>query len=223
VRNCEYRSPTECTVRHYERTFDLSKLRSVDLFLSYWGPKWMAHTMLSFGFESGDQVCISIETRKEVGEDYSAIGGFFKQYELIYVVGDERDLVRQRTNVRREEVYLYRLKSAPEARRAVFLDYLRMVNELTVRPEWYNSLANNCTSTIRGHTVPYAPDSRWNWKVLLNGFADRLAYQNGVIQDGDLPFEEIKARCRINDRAAAAADDPEFSKRIREGLPGSAR
>ncbi|HTL54519.1 MAG TPA: DUF4105 domain-containing protein, partial [Candidatus Limnocylindrales bacterium] len=108
IRNCEYRSETDYTVRHYDKTFDLSKLQSVDLYVVYWGSPMIAHTMLSFGFAGGDYVCFSIETRKEKGEAYSAIKGFFRQFELTYVIGDERDLVRLRTNFRGEQVYLYR-------------------------------------------------------------------------------------------------------------------
>ncbi len=219
IRNCDYRSETDYTVRHYDKTLNLSSLRSVDLFLVYWGSPNIAHTMLSFGFGGNDYVCFSIETRKSRGQAYSAIKGFFKQYELTYVVADERDLVRVRTNYRNEDVYLYQLKAFPlERAKLVFLDYLRQVNSLKDRAEWYNALTSNCTTNIRGHTAPYNPNAKFDWRILLNGYVDEFVYEQGIL-DQSLPFAELKARSHINDRGRAADQDPEFSLRIREGLP----
>jgi hypothetical protein len=221
IRNCDYRTETDFTVLHYDKTFALSGLRSFDLFLSDWGLKTIVHTLVSFGFEDGSYLCISIETRKEVGEDYSTIKGFFRQYELFYVVADERDLVRLRTNYRQgETVYLYRLKgSSLEVVRQIFLDYIRYINRLKETPEWYNALTGNCTTEIRGHTRPYAGKVRWDWRILANGYIDEMAYEVGVL-DTSLPFQALKQRSIINGRAQAADKDPAFSKRIREGLPG---
>jgi hypothetical protein len=219
IRNCDYRTETDYSVQHYDKTFDLSKLRSVDFYLVYWGSPMIAHTMLSFGFEGGDYVCFSIETRKEKGEAYSAIKGFFRQYELTYVVGDERDLVRLRTNFRGEQVYLYRLNTDLKVARLVFLDYLKEVNRLKARPEWYNALTSNCTTNIRGHTRPFTKNTRFDWRILLNGRVDEMAYERKAL-DQSLPFGELKARSLINDRAKAADKDSAFSARIREGLPG---
>jgi hypothetical protein len=219
IRNCDYRSETEYTVRHYDKTFELSGLRSVDLYVVYWGSPMIAHTMMSFGFKGGDYVCFSIETRKEKGETYSAIKGFFRQFELTYVVGDERDLVRLRTNFRGEQVYLYRLAADLTTARLVLLDYLGEVNRLKERPEWYNALTSNCTTNIRGHTKPYAKNARFDWRILLNGRVDQLAYERKTL-DQSLPFEELKPRSLINDRGKSA-DLESFSARIREGLPGA--
>jgi hypothetical protein len=219
LRNCDYRSETNYTVRHYDRTFDLAQLRSVDLFLVYWGSPAIAHTMLSFGFEGGDYICFSIETRKQRGEGYSAIRGCFRQYELVYIAGDERDLVRLRTNFRGEQVYLYRLQTDPAVARLVLLDYLAQVNRLRDRPQWYNALTSNCTTNIRGHTRPYARNAHFDWRILLNGWIDELAYERRSLAQ-DLPFAELKTRSRINEKARAADADPAFSARIREGLPG---
>jgi hypothetical protein len=220
IRNFDYRTETDFDVRYYNKTFDLEKLRSADLSLVYWGLP-VAHTMMSFGFESGDYLCFSIETRKEKGEDYSALKGFFKQYELIYIIGDERDLVRLRTNYRQgEDAYLYRLKASPDLVRKVLLDYLRHTNLLKERPEWYNALTSNCTTNIRGHTAPYTRN-RWHWQFLINGYLDELLYDNGSV-DRSLPFAELKNHCYVNPRAKAADRDPAFSERIREGLPGIA-
>ncbi len=218
LRDCDYRSETDFDVRHHDRTYDLDQLRTVDLFLIYWGSPAIAHTMLSFGFEGDEYICISIETRKEQGEDYSAIRGFFKQYELTYVIADERDLVRLRTNYRGEEVYLYRLQVPPQVAREVLLDYFDQANHLKDHAEWYNALTSNCTTNIRGNARPYVV-SPWDWRILLNGYIDELAYENRRL-DQSLPFTELKARSHINQRAQAADKDPAFSKRIREGLPG---
>ena len=180
IRNCNYRTETEYDVRHYDRTYHLSRLSTADLFMVYWGSPMIAHTMLSFGFGEGGYVCISIEIRKEKGETYSALKGLFKQYELTYVVADELDVVRLRTNYRGENVYLYRLKARPELIREVFLDYLARINSLKREAEWYNALTCNCTTNIRGHTRPYVGDSKWDWRILLNGYIDRLAYDRGA-------------------------------------------
>jgi hypothetical protein len=219
IRNCDYRSETEFTVRHYDRTFDLGKLHSADLFIVHWGSPHIAHTMMSFGFDSDQYLCFSIETRKEKGEEYSAIKGFFKQYELTYVAADERDLVRLRTNFRGEQVRIYRLQSDPATIRAVFFDYLKAMNSLRSRPEWYNALTDNCTTTIRGHTYPYAGNKRWDWRFLLNGHLSELIYERGAV-DRSLPLVELNSRSLINAKAEAAGDGEDFSRRIREGVPG---
>jgi hypothetical protein len=223
IRNCDYRTETDFTVQHYDRTFDLSKLKGVDFFLVYWGSPKIAHTMMSFDFEGEGNVCFSIETRKEKGEDYSTIKGFFRQYELIYVVADERDLVRLRTNYREkgkgEDVYLYRLNVRPEVARKVFLSYLGKVNRLKERPEWYNALTDNCTTSIRQHTMPYNPNHRFDWRMIVNGYIDEMLYERKLINTS-LPFAELKKRSYTNPKAQAADKDPAFSRRIREGLPG---
>jgi len=223
IRNCDYRTETDFTVQHYDQTFDLSKLKGVDFFLVYWGSPKIAHTMMSFDFEGQGNVCFSIETRKEKGEDYSTIKGFFRQYEIIYVVADERDLVRLRTNYREkgkgEDVYLYRLNASPEVCRKVFLSYLGEVNRLKERPQWYNALTGNCTTSIRQHTMPYNPNARLDWRLVVNGYIDEMLYERKFI-DTSLPFSELKKRSYINPRAQAADKDPAFSQVIRVGLPG---
>jgi hypothetical protein len=219
IRNCEYRTETDFDVRHYDKTFDLEKLRTVDLFIVYWGSTWMAHTMVSFGFEGGDYVCFSIETRKEKGEGYSAIRGLFRQFELIYIVADERDLVRLRTNYRRgEEAYVFRLRGSPEQARAFFKDYVRRLNSLRQQPEWYSAATHNCTTAIR--TQRAASDrAPWDWRMLINGYGHELLYERGAIHT-NLPLAELKEQGHINTRARAADKLSDFSQRIREGVPG---
>lgn len=219
IRNFDYRSKEDFTPRYYDKTFSLSQLQTVDLYLVSWGPTLIAHTMMSFGFGEQGYICISIETRKEEGESYSAVKGFFKQYELIYIVADERDLVRLRTNYRNEDVYLYRLKSDPYVIQEVFLDYFKQVNRLVEKPQWYNALTHNCTTTIRGHTRPYTKNRPFDWRMLANGYLDQMLYERKVV-DTSISFEELKKQVHINDKAVTLDANQNFSRCIRDGLPG---
>jgi hypothetical protein len=223
VRNCDYKTETDFTPRFETRTYDLSKLRSVDVMLTDWGLKYIAHTMVSFGFEGDQYLCFSIETRKETGETYSALKGFFRQYELMVIAGDERDLVRLRTNFRTgEDVYLYRFRAVSLKNiRDLLLGYINRINQLHEHPEWYNALTQNCMTSVFRLAGKYAGEERgkWHWSIIVNGFADRHAYENGRI-DTSMPFDQLKQASRINDRALAAGHSPDFSKLIREGLPG---
>jgi hypothetical protein len=218
VRNADYRTETDYTVRLEDRHLDLSKLRALDLFLIYWGSPLIAHTIMSWAFDDGQHLAISIETRKRKGQSYSAVRGFFRQYELIYVVADERDVVRLRTNYRGEDVYLYRLDVPPANARRLLLNYVRAINGVRDQPEWYNALTENCTTAIRRIAGPYQTRNWWSWKLFLNGRLDELAYDIGAI-DHSMPFSELRAKSYINPRAKAADADPQFSARIREGLP----
>ncbi|HEY8515565.1 MAG TPA: DUF4105 domain-containing protein [Candidatus Binatia bacterium] len=218
VRNFDYRSETDFTERWEERRYDLRKLRGLDLFLSYWGSPAIAHTIVSFDFGDGEHLAISIETRKERDEAYSAIRGFFREYELYYVVADERDVVRLRTNYRGEQVYLYRLRARPEPVRELLLDYVETMNELARKPRWYNALLENCTTGIRVHTQHVGVAAPWDWRLLVNGHVDEMLYERGAI-DTSLPFAELKERSNVVERARAADHDPAFSARIRAGLP----
>jgi hypothetical protein len=220
IRNMEYRTATDFTLRYYDKTVDLRHLESVDLISSYWAGNTIAHIFGSFGFGGQDYVAISAETRKAQGEDYSTLAGFFKQYTLIYVVADERDVIRLRTTYRQphEEVYLYRTRVPPAQARRLFLDYVRDINRLVEHPEFYNTLTTNCTTAILFHARASGGIARYNWKVLLSGYAPEYAYKIGRL-DTSLPFAELKQRSHINARAQAAGDAPDFSQRIRAGLP----
>ncbi len=217
VRDCDYRSETDFDVRHHDRTFDLSKLDTIDFFLVYWGSPSIAHTMVSFGFRGQGYVCVSIETRKEKGEGYSALRGFFRQYELTYVVAEERDLVKLRTDFRHEDVYLYRLKVDPGVARGLFLEYMNRVDALYEKPEWYNAATSNCTTNIRDLARLYSGDSRADWRFLVNGYIDRMLYERGRI-DASRPFEETRKRAHVNPLAQAAKGAADFSEQIRHGL-----
>ncbi len=220
IRNCDYRSETDYTCRYYDKSLDLDKLRTLDLFLVHWGSPHIAHPMYSFGFDGGEHICISIETRKEKGEEYSSVKGFFRQYELTYVVADERDVVRLRTNYRKEDVHLYRVIAKPDLIRLVFLDYFKEINRLRDHATWYNALTTNCTTTIRRHVAPYNLDAKFDWRIIVNGTVDKMMYERGFL-DRSLPFAELQRRSYINPVAQAAGEDAGFSQRIRQGLPGA--
>jgi hypothetical protein len=217
VRNFDYRAPDDYTERWETRTFDLARLEGLDLFMAYWGSPSIAHTILSWSFADGQHLAISIETRKERGEEYSAVAGFFKQYELYYVVADERDVVRLRTNYRHENVYLYPLRTPIERARHMLLDYVRGMNELAAQPRFYDAATANCTTTIRTHVQHIGVAMPWDWRILANGYIDQLLYETGTI-DTSRPFAAVKEASHIDGRAQAADQDPQFSQRIREGL-----
>lgn len=220
IRNLNYRSETDFDLRHYDKTFDLNRLDAVDLIAVYWMGDAIAHVMVSFGFGETDFVVFSIETRKEKGEGYSTLKGFFKQYELTYIVADERDLIRVRTDYRNppEDVYLYRGRLTPENSRKFFMEYVRQINSLKENPEWYNTLTTNCTTDVVRLSRAYGGKARYNWKVLFSGYAPQYAYENGSL-DTRIPFEELRKLSYINPKTRAIGDDPQFSRKIRQGLP----
>jgi len=219
VRHADYRSPTDYTAKWESRTYDLSKLTGLSLSVTYWGSPYMAHPIPCFEFSDAPPLAISIETRKEKGESYSALGGLYRQFELIYVAADERDLIRLRTNFRKgEDVYLYHTKASPATARARLMEYLGVMNRLHAHPRWYNAVTDNCTTSIRAQH-PAEQRTPWDWRILVNGLGDQMSYERGVF-DTSLPFAELKRRSHINADAIAAGDAPDFSARIRAGRPG---
>lgn len=218
VRNFDYRSRNDFTVRYEEREISLSHLKAIDFFVSYWSEGLVGHTFLSFIFDNALPLAISIETRPEVGESFAPIASIFKQFELIYVVGDEHDLVRVRTNYRKETVYLYRLNASDIDARRLLLVYLDRINELAERPEWYHLLSNSCTINIVRYANAAGRVGRFDIRHLLNGLIDSYLYHSGRV-DTTLPFDELRRRSLINEAAQAADDAPDFSERIRASLP----
>jgi Domain of unknown function (DUF4105) len=220
-RNFDYRSSTDFTPNWETKTVDLTRLIGVDLFINYWGSEWIAHPLVSFQFGDNDHVVFSIELRSQIGQRPSTIAGLYKTYGLIYLVGDERDLVRVRTNYRDEDIYLYRTVVNPVRARAIFLDYLRRVNALHEHPEFYNALTSNCTTNVRVHTAATAVDkpAPWDWRILINGYADQMLYERGDLV-GNLDFADLKKQAFINEKARAADHDSQFSQRVRAGVIG---
>src|SRR5438067_5709995 len=219
VRNCDYRTETDFTTHWETRTVRLSRITGMDLAIMYWGSPWMAHPIVSFQFADALPICFSIETRKTIGQQYSAVRGLYRQYTLIYVVADERDSIRVRSNYRQgEDVYLYRTMASPTQARVRFLEYVNTINMLHDHPRWYNAITTNCTTNIRTQR-PMSQRAPWDWRMLVNGKADEMLYERHAIATGGLPFSELKQRSLINKRARAVDKDPDFSRLIREELP----
>jgi hypothetical protein len=221
VRNCAYRTEMDFTPQWETRMVRLSQITGLDVAIDYWGSPWISHPIVSFRFTDALPLCFSIETRKTVGQTYSALRGLYRQYTLIYIVADERDSIRVRTNYRHDEdVYLYHALASPAQARERFLEYLNTTNRLRFHPRWYNAITSNCTTNIRTQRSinERAP---WDWRILLNGKADEMLYERHAIATGGLPFAELKQRSLINKRAHAADQDPDFSRLIRADLPRS--
>jgi len=222
LRNCDYRTETDYSNCWSNRTVYLSQLRYVDLFFTTWGSKYIGHPILSFQFGDNDHIAFSIEARYKVGQSYSAVLGFFRQYELIFIAADERDVIRLRTNYRKDEqVFMYRTTISPARAREIFLLYANYLNKLRDHPEWYNAITRNCTTTLDRQI---AKDMRnpqpWNYQILLNGTLDALLYERGRLVTGGLPFPELKQREHINSAAQAADGSPDWSRMIRAGRVG---
>jgi Domain of unknown function (DUF4105) len=218
IRNFDYRTETDFTPAYYDRTFDSSKLDSVDLFAIYWMGPAIAHGIISFGFSDGQHLAVSIEARSSLGEGYSTIKGFFRQYELHYVVADERDVIRLRTNYRHDPVenaYLFQLAGTPADEHRLFMNYIAKINSLKEHPEFYNTLTDNCITGIWQNAKGNAERPSFSWKLLLSGYAPEYLYERGRL-DSSIPFEELRKRGHINERAHAADKAADFSQKIRE-------
>ncbi len=220
VRNFDYRSRSDFTVHYEERDVDLTHLIGLDFFVSYFFEGPVAHTFVSFIFDNAAPVSISIETRPEVGRGFEPVASMFKQFELIYVVGEERDLVGVRANQRHEPVYLYQLNTSPADARRLFLVYLARINELAERPEFYNLLTNSCTINIIRYANAAGRQGRLDFRHIFNGLIDSYLYYSGRL-DTTLPFDALRRRSLINSdvEAADSSPEPEFSQRIRASLP----
>lgn len=218
VRNFDYRTTNDFTVRHEEREVQLSHVVGLDFYVSYFMEGPVGHTFLSFIFDNAPPLTISIETRPEVGEGFAPIASMFKQFELIYVVGSERDIVGVRTNHRREPTYLYRLNTSGADARRMFLVYLARINELADRPEFYHLLGNSCTINIVRYANAAGRVGRLDIRHVLNGLIDSYLYGSGRLNT-TLPFDELRRRSLINEAAQTADGGSDFSERIRASLP----
>jgi len=223
VRNFDWRTELDYTARWETRQYDLRRLESADLVMSYWMGPHIAHTLIAFEFSDGRKLVFSLEIRKERQESFSAIGGFFRRFEQVIVAADERDIVRTRSNVRGEQVYLYRLRAKPEQLRAVLLDYLERAENLRQQPQWYNTLTSNCTTILFELARRIAPGLPLDWRLLASGHFAEYAYDQDALTP-DVPYAELQEKGHINDRANAAdRDGADFSRAIRQGVPGMAR
>jgi hypothetical protein len=220
VRNFTYRSEEDYDPIYEDRTVNLSDLSEVDIVVSYWAGKAIAHIMVSFGFKNKDFLAVSIETRKEQGEAYSAVKGFFRNYELTYVVADERDVIGVRTNHRNpaERVYVLRTRMFLENGKKLFLNYMNKINELRERPAFYNTFTTNCTTQVLAHVKAFGAKAAYNWKILFSGYVPEYLFEGENLMPG-LSLEEIMSRSLVNESAQAAGASPDFSVKIREGVP----
>lgn len=216
IRNAHYLTEEDYVLNYYDKTFDLAKLTSVDfIVVPFKEAPSLAHTMLSFGFEDRDYVVISVEARLEKGETYSPVRGSMQELELMYVIGDERDLITLRTEHRDVDVYVYRANVRPEEIRAMFVDMLKRANKLAKHPEFYDTVTNNCTTNIVDHINKLRPNLiPYSYAILLPGHSDRLAYDLGLL-DKSVPFDQLKRRALVNPRAAIFASSEDFSQQIR--------
>ena len=217
IRNSTYRTVDDYTVHYYDKTFDLRKLTSVDfIVVPFDDNPSIAHVMLSFGFEGKDFLVSSVEIRKQKGQQFSSLAGFFNQYTLMYVLADERDIFWKNSIGWLSEVYLYRTKATPNQARELFVDVLNRVNKLVREPEFYNTVTNNCTTNVRQHINHLAPNRiPYDYRVLLPGYSDQLAYDLGLL-DTTRSFEQTRARARVNYQAYLYRDDPDLSQKIRQ-------
>lgn len=215
IRNCQYVTANDYVVNYYDRRIRLTDLRTVDFIVVPFQTKALAHTMLSFGLADGTYLCVSVEIRKELGEDYSPLLGVSNQFELYYLVADERDVIRLRTRYRDAEVYVYPTVATPENARELFLDVMRRANQLALRPEFYHTLTNNCTTNIVEHVNKLQPQRvPFGWQILLSGNSAKYAYDLGLL-DNRLPFEELRELARVNDLVNENFEAADFSRRIR--------
>ena len=219
IRNNLYLTENDFVPQYYDRDFELQDVRSVDFILvPFQDAPYMAHTMVSFRFSDDTYLSISAEIRTEKGEEYSPILGLGRQYELTYVVADERDLIRLRTRHRNAEVFLYRTTATAEQAQGLLVDMLERVNRLASKPEFYNTVTNNCTTNVVNHVNRLRQNKlTFSWQVALPGYSDKYAYDQGLL-DRSVPFEELKRSARINDLADAHYDDPDFSRLIRQRI-----
>ena len=218
VRDFTWRSDTDFDQRWEQRTYRLSQVTNVDLIMSYWGDEAIAHTIVTFGFHDGSRLAFSIEIRKERGEAYSTLAGFFKQYELAIIAADERDVVRVRSNVRHEDVRIYRLRMSPANAQTLLREYVAQINDLAHHPRFYNTLTSNCTTLVFRMVRVIHPGLPMDPRVVLSGYLPDYVYDLGAV-DTSMPFEKLRALSRIHDKAIRADATPDFSAKIRESVP----
>ncbi|MEP1328943.1 DUF4105 domain-containing protein [Pseudophaeobacter sp.] len=218
VRNFTWRSPQDFDVHWEQRSYDLDQLQTVDLFMSYWSGKAIAHMIVSFGFAGGDHIAWSVEVRRQIGGGFSPVADMFKTNTLAIVAADERDVVGTRTNARGEDVQLYRIRVTPEKARALLLQYVDAANRLAQRPQWYNSLFTNCTTVVFQMIRTIVDEVPLDWRVMANGYLPEYSFDAGVL-DSRLSLSELIEKGQISPRAQAYGLGPDFSAVIRDGVP----
>lgn len=204
---------------YVDRTFDVSKLVRADLIMSYWGPTEIAHALVSFEFSDGRYVAESIEVRRRASQKgFNMISSLFRNFELIYVVGNERALIGAGILDDHHRLYLYRTNMSPQRARALFLRYANKLNSLAAHPEWYNAITDNCTTGIYMHLREIPPPPPFSITILLNGYLPEYVYQHGSL-DRSIPWEQLNRLCDIKQIGREAYFSPDFSRIIRQQVP----
>lgn len=222
IRNFSYRAETDYDRNYYEKTVRIEDLVSVDFILSRFA-EWQgaAHAFLSFGFQQKDQIeyiAVSVEIRKEVGEEYSPFKGLLKQYELNYVVADERDVIRLRTNIREEPLYIFPIQTSKENIQALFQSIMARIQKLEKEPEFYNTMTSSCMTNIVDHVNEIAPETiPWSYKIVFPGYSDEVAYELGFV-DNSISLDELRRKYLVNELAKEAGDGEDFSQMIRRRI-----
>ena len=216
VRSSRYANETDYVLEHHDRTFDLSQIKSADYVVSpFSGASALAHTLISFGLDDGSYIGVSVEVRKERDEDYSAVLGLGRKFELMYVVADEKDLILSRTKYRGFDVYVYPTVATPAQAQALFVDVMDRANKLAVQPEFYNTLTNNCTTNLHRHANRLAGGRiNYDWRVLLPSYSAKYAYDHGLL-DNSIPFEDLRALALVNDLSNEYFEAADYSTKIR--------
>jgi len=218
VRDFEWRSNTDYTPRWTTRSYDLARLHSIDMIVSVWARPAIAHMLISFGFSQDDYVAFSVEIRRDKRQSFSEIGGFFKEFELVVIAADERDIVRLRTNVRREQTHLFRLNLEPEVMRALFLAYVAEANALVREPRFYHTIMRNCTTVLYRMLRRIVRRLPFSYRVLLSGYMPEYFYSIGYL-DQRYPLEELRKLGYVSERGRLADASATYSTDIRRGIP----
>lgn len=219
VRHCLYRTKNDFDLRYETRMYRLRELKTLDVMVNYWGMDAIAHTFLAFGFDDGRYLDVSVEIRPEIGKAYDMLQGFFKQYQLIYIWADERDLIGLRTNYKKETVYLYRTTLVPQDVQKMFVSMVQSTNDIYRKPQFYHTLTHSCTNTLGDHVIKAGIAKIPFWKRrLLTGDVDQRLYKGGLLESWGLPFAQLRQEANIDARARAAGQDPDFSRKIRTHL-----
>ncbi len=218
IRDFNWRSKEDFDENWVSKDYDLSQIKSTDVFFSYWGPQYMAHLIVSFGFANGDHLAWSVEVRRQKGGGFSPVADMFKANTLSILAATERDIVGLRTNVRGEDVQLYRLQVREAAARRILTGFVEDATDLAAKPRWYNSLFTNCTTVVTKIMDGVGAGQAWDWRVVANGYLPEFAYDIGAVNT-DVSFEELRDLGRVAPRAIEHGLEPGFSDAIRVGVP----
>ncbi len=216
VRNCSYLSSDTFVLDYQDQSFSLGDIQSVDFVVMPFNDRpELAHTMLSFSLAGGGYLGVSVEIRKEVGESYDPLKGLLNEYELIYIIGEERDLLTLRACHQKSEVFIYPTKATPEQSQELFQDILKRTNRLAAQPEYYNTITNNCTVNLARHVNNLFPKRVPNdLSLLLTGYSPELAYNLGLLE-GTGSFVQVQEYARAEELIRKYEHDPDFSRKIR--------